>query len=96
MLGEWRAAGQVIWVKNISLLTSLFRCSLLGEMLIVHQVWVVGVFSSLWQRQRVLQRMREETNHKYMITSVDLYDIIHAIPYKYINGAKFLMHLAHK
>jgi len=84
MLGERRAAGQVIWVKHIGLLTSLSRHSLLGEMLIVHQVWVFGVFSSLWQRQRVLQRMREETNHKYMITSIDLYDTIPAIPSKYI------------
>lgn len=60
MLRERRAAGEVVGVEHVGLHTCLTRESLLREMLIVHQVWVAGVFPTLWQRNSVLQEREEE------------------------------------
>lgn len=55
VLAERRRSGLVIRVEDVGLLASFAGQSLLGEALVLYQLWVVAVFPSLGQRQRVLK-----------------------------------------
>lgn len=58
VLAERRRPGHVVRVEDVRFLPCFSGKPLLREALVLHQIWVVTVFPTLRQRQRVLKNKK--------------------------------------
>ena len=64
VFNKWRVASQVVWVESLSLLACLSGHPLLGKLLVLHQVGIAGVFTTLWLWQGILHK-RQSTGESH-------------------------------